>query len=145
LIIVDLRDVEALVRNVALVLGVTCELDHERTAVAETLFVRSGISGTADVSLTTLEPGTLFWELESGEQADWLIRDEDARVELFEDLRLMLTATFNGSVSARGVLEAEGRKFRLAGPPSPLARLARLGRRYAPYPALSDRDADRGD
>ncbi|MFN8038877.1 MAG: hypothetical protein U0Q07_06715 [Acidimicrobiales bacterium] len=144
MISVDLQEVGALVRDVASSLGVSCELEFEHSTRAKTLFIRSGITGTADVSLTTVEPGTLFWELESGEQADWLIKDEKDRDALFEDLRLMLAATFAGAISARGVIEAEGRKFRLSGPPSPRTAVARLGRHFAPYPAVPEDDPGSG-
>ena len=85
------------------------------------------------MSLSTVEPGTLFWELSSGHRTDWLVKDQKDLEKMLCELKLMFAAVFTGSVTARGVLSAGDQKFRLAGPSSPLVWLRRVGTRYRPY------------
>lgn len=136
---VDLDELERLLRETAGSLNKRVELRHEATEAAKTLHVKSGVNGTAEVMLTTVEDGTLFWELRTGEHTDWLIRDEQDLATMHEEIRLMFEAILTGSISPRGVLTARGRRFRLAGPPSPLSLLRRLTRHYSPYPDRQQR------
>lgn len=130
---VRLAELEELVNEVADAAGYQVHVRRSGGGDAQSLFVSSGLPGTPSITLTTLEPGTLFFELSSGHRADWLVRDESDLGTMRDELRAMLQAVFAGRISVSGVLRSDGRKFRLGGG-GLLGRL-RLRSHRRPYPS----------
>lgn len=128
-----LAELEELVKEVADAAGYKLHVRRSGGGDAQSLFVSSDVPGASSITLTTLEPGTLFFELSSGHRADWLVRDESDLETMQYELRGMIEAVLAGRISASGVLQSDGRKFRLGGG-GLLGRLRLRGNRR-PYPS----------
>ena len=101
MIAIDLQDVESLARQIARNAGKGFDATWERTERAATLTIASTNPDAGVVAITTLEPGTLYLELLSGVQAEWLIRTEDDWRRCCGQLRTIFGALFRGSVVER--------------------------------------------
>jgi hypothetical protein len=101
MITVDLSRVEALALQVARASGKACETTWERSQSAVSLIVGAAATDAASVTITTIEPGTLFLEIPSGAQAEWLVKTEGDWSRIEERLQAIFQAVFMGSVVER--------------------------------------------
>ncbi len=130
---VDLHAMGLVVDEAAVRAGKTWIPTYAESGERRSLVVSSGTDDTATVTLTTLEAGTLFWEM-SGCLTDWRVRDEAELGQMQDEVRQMMAAVFAGSVSGRCTLIASDRRFRLARAGGPMTWLRHRRRPFAEYP-----------
>ena len=144
---VDLDDIEDLARDVAASLGKAYQAESEQTPQASSLILYSPRQNTARVTITTVEPGTLYLELPSGAQAEWLIKDETTRMQVLDQVQAILHALYNGTIEeevkhciggftvARATVSVSGKTIRMVRHTKPLPCVGRTTvRHYEPFP-----------
>jgi len=119
-----------------------------RTPVTS-LVLNSPDANTAQVVISTIEPGTLFIDIGIGLHGEWLIRDEKQLADALADLGRLFEGVFRGQVtedvrprlggrlSIHGTVETPSKKYNFTHHAVGIRDATAGHRRYESYPPIA--------
>ena len=144
----DLSAALDVARDAATRTGVSIEHRVEQVPPATSLVVSSSDPATAKVTVSTIEPGTMFLDIGAGLHGEWLLRSAGEVATALADLGIIFEAVFRGNVEERvrrfpggrhsiqGFVKAADKTYRFRH--HAVGLTAQAGsHHYAPYPPIT--------